>query len=205
MFPYSCLQRIVSGIIWHAAHDRAMPAASQSCAHHGPERPLESNDEPSPSAASVNGDAGRRVDHGAVRGGAGAGADGGSETGRRSDDSRLARHAGRRKRAGQGQLRHQLGRGSRAWRLLSGAGGRHLQELRPRRHHRARRSQRQQPHLADLGQTRFLHDREYAAVVRGGRQQRAGGVGGGDVGDVGDDVPAGSNTAVAPMAPHMAR
>ena len=33
----------------------------------------------------------------------------------------------------------------------------------------------------------------------------SGGVGGGDVGDVGDDVPAGSNTAVAPMAPHMAR
>ena len=43
--------------------------------------------------------------------------------------------------ARQGHVRHQLGGAGRAWRLLSGARRRHLQEIRPRRHHRSRRAE----------------------------------------------------------------
>ena len=78
---------------------------------------------------------------------------------------------------GQGLVRNQLGRGSRAWRLLPGGRRRHLQEIRPRRHHRAGRSQQQQPHAADRRQARLLHEREHAAILRRGRQQGAGGDG----------------------------
>ena len=84
---------------------------------------------------------------------------------------------GARANPGQGLVWNQLGRGGRAWRLLPGGGRRHLQEIRPRRHHRAGRPQHQQPHAADRRQARLLHDREHAAIVRRGHQQRAGGRG----------------------------
>ena len=73
--------------------------------------------------------------------------------------------------ARQGVVRHQLGGAGRAWRLLSGRRRRHLQEVRPRRHHRSRRTERQQPHPDDLGEARLLHVGEFAADVRRGRQQ----------------------------------
>ena len=79
--------------------------------------------------------------------------------------------------AGQGLVRNQLGPRGRARRIFPGPGRRHLQEIRARRHHRAGRPQRQQPHAADRRQARLLHGREHADVVRCGRQQRAGGDG----------------------------
>ena len=60
-------------------------------------------------------------------------------------------------------LRHQLGGGGRARRFLSGARRRHLQEVRARRHHRARRAEREQPHPAAGRQDRLLPDRQHAA------------------------------------------
>ena len=50
--------------------------------------------------------------------------------------------------ARQGLVRHQLGGRGRARRLLPGARRRHLPEIRPRRHHRAGRAEREQPHPA---------------------------------------------------------
>ena len=88
-----------------------------------------------------------------------------------------ARAGGCPGRAGQGLVRNQLGGRGRAWRILPGRGRRHLQELRARRHHRARWPQQQQSHPADRRQARFLHEREHAAVVRCRRQQRAAGDG----------------------------
>ena len=78
-------------------------------------------------------------------------------------------------------VRHQLGRRGRAWRIFPGRGRRHLQELRARRHHRAGRSEREQPHVADRRQARLLHGRQHADVVRRGRQQRADGDGRRDI------------------------
>ena len=69
---------------------------------------------------------------------------------RRPDDPSV------RSGAGQGLVRHQLGGRGRARRLLPGAGRRHLQEVRPRRHHRAGRAERQQPHPAAGRQDRLL-------------------------------------------------
>ena len=128
--------------------------------HHGPERTTESNHEACPFAASVNGGP--------------AGGLSGGRAGRGPGKGQRKRQAAD---AGQGLVRNQLGRRSRAWRLLPGGRRRHLQEIRPRRHHRAGRPERQQPHAADRRQDRFLHGREHADVVRRGRQQRAGGVG----------------------------
>ena len=85
--------------------------------------------------------------------------------------------AGARADPRQGVVRNQLGRRGRTWRLLPGGCRRHLQEIRPRRHHRAGRPQHQQPHPVDRRQARLLHDREHAAIVRRGRQQRAAGRG----------------------------
>ena len=75
--------------------------------------------------------------------------------------------------ARQGLVRHQLGGRSRARRLLPGAGRRHLPEIRPRRHHRAGRPERQQPHPAAGRQDRFLPQRQHAAGLRRGRAERA--------------------------------
>ena len=61
--------------------------------------------------------------------------------------------------ARQGLVRHQLGRRGRAWRLLSGGRRRHLQEIRPRRHHRAGRPAGEQPPAAARRQDRLLHER----------------------------------------------
>ena len=69
------------------------------------------------------------------------------------------RRPGARPDARQGLVRHQLGRRGRAWRLLSGGRGRHLQEIRPRRDHRAGRPAGEQPLLLLVGQDRFLHER----------------------------------------------
>src|SRR6202790_2140194 len=119
--------------------------------YHGPERSTESNHEAGSFAASVNNRPGGPGD--------------GDLAGRCPD------------RAGQGLVRYQLGARGRARRLFPRRGRRHLSEIRPRRHHRARRSERQQPHAADRGQARLLHGREHADVVRCGGQQRAGGDG----------------------------
>ena len=59
-------------------------------------------------------------------------------------------------RSRQGLVRHQLGGRGRARRLLPGAGRRHLPQTRPRRHHRAGRAEREQPHPAGGRQDRFL-------------------------------------------------
>ena len=73
----------------------------------------------------------------------------------------LALRAPRRRGAGsrQGQLRHQLARRGRAWRLLPGRRRRHLREVRPRRHHRAGRPAGGQRSAADRRQDRLLHGR----------------------------------------------
>ena len=112
--------------------ERAPSRLPMSCLHHGPERSTKSNHEPGLSAASVNG--------------------------RSCWPSVVAIAARPRRDARQGLVRHQLGRRGRAWRLLPGGRRRHLQEIRPRRHHRAGRPERQQPHAADRRQDRFLHE-----------------------------------------------
>ena len=82
-------------------------------------------------------------------------------------------NAGGRSKSRQGHLRHQLGGAARAWRLLSGARRRHLQEIRARRHHPARRAELQQSHPAAGRQDRLLHERQSAAVVRRGGAEGA--------------------------------
>ena len=102
---------------------------------------------------------------------------------------RLGAGAGAKPR--QGPLRHQLGGRGRAWRLLPGARGRHLQEIRPRRHHRPGRAEREQPHSALRGQDRLLHERQFAAIVRCGRAQYPHHRGGGEL----PEGPAGADRA----------
>src|ERR1700756_1932686 len=83
--------------------------------YHGPERPTESNHEPGSFAASVNRPSVNRHFRGVADGIA-----------RVRSILCPIRH---RRQTGQGLVRNQLDRGSRAWRLLPGGRRRHLQEI----------------------------------------------------------------------------
>ena len=142
-------------VVWGYQRTRARPvrvlervAVLSCCCHIGQKRSTECIHEPFPSAASVNG--------------------------RPAGICRVGPAGAQPRRSRQGHLRHQLGRRGRAWRLLPGGCRRHLQKIRPRRQHRSGRAEREQPHVADRRQDRFLHGREHADVVRCSRQQCSG-------------------------------
>ena len=69
---------------------------------------------------------------------------------------------------GSGDVRHQLARPGRAWRLLPGCRRRHLRRLRPRGHDPAGRPAGRRPAAAACRQDRLLHGRQPAAGLRRG-------------------------------------
>ena len=78
---------------------------------------------------------------------------------------------------GQGEVRHQLARRGRAWRLLPGRRRRHLREIRPRCRDRAGRAAGRQRHPARLRQARLLHGLKPDRGVRRGEAERSDGRG----------------------------